>query len=208
MCAVDHGDGIRLFEVAAELGNGLIEGDADRDGQSGLAADALTQGIGDVLPAPEQLLRAGHVQPALIDAERLDKIGVLAVDGVDLARIAHVEVMVRAHEHEVRAFLLRLIDRLRRGDALPLGKLVFGEDDAVAFLGFAADRHRNVSQGGVQHCLDRRKKSIQIRMQHHSVRHGLTSCGGTQGNFFRKKFPCTLQKLSYTNDTSDFTVSA
>ena len=173
--AVDDGDGVRLFEVAAELGNGFVEGDTDRHGEPGLAADALTQKIGDVLPAPEQLLRAGHIQPALVDAERLDKVGILTVNGVDLARIAHIEVVMRAHKHEVRALFLRLVDGLRGDDALPLGKLVFGEDDAVAFLRLAADRHRDIPQRGVQHRLDRRKKSIQVRMQHHSVRHGFTS---------------------------------
>ena len=169
----DHGGGVRLLVVAAQLGEHLVEGDAHGDGQPQLlpqtAADIVRQ-----LPgvAAEQVEAAGHVQPALIDAEGLHQIGVLPVDGVDPAGVVGVQIVVGRQEDELGTLLLGLPHRLRRLDTHLLGGLVFRQDDAVPGGGVAADGHRHILQRRLLQQLHRREKAVQITVENDAVGHG------------------------------------
>ena len=105
----DNADGIGLFQVTAQLGKNLAPTDTHRDGQAGLAGDALpdSMGQGDGVTA-EKMKAAGHIEIAFIDAEALHLTGVLLVDGVDLFTILLIQVMAGRAQHEVRAFSLGL----------------------------------------------------------------------------------------------------
>lgn len=77
----DLRDGVRLLHVAAQLGEDLIKGNADADGQPKFLPDALADLFSDLhrgalSPAP------GDVKPALIHAEGFHLVGVALVDGV------------------------------------------------------------------------------------------------------------------------------
>ena len=169
----DHGGGVRLLVVAAQLGEYLVEGHAHGDGQPQLlpepGADAVRQ-----LPgiAAEQVEAAGDVQPALIDAERLHQIGVLTVDGVDPAGVVGVQAVVGRQQYQVGALLFSLPYCLRRLDAHLLGGFVFGQNDAVAGGGVAADGHRYILQRRFFQQLYRGEKAVQIAVEDDAVGHG------------------------------------
>ena len=74
-----HGGGIRLFVVAAELGERAVKRNADRNGQADLFAHTAAQLVRDLLACAEQVYRPGHIQKGLVDAERVDQVGVLQI---------------------------------------------------------------------------------------------------------------------------------
>ena len=171
--AGDHRGGIRLFQVAAQLGKHLVERHAHAERQSRLrphrGADAIRQRPG---VAAEQVQAAGHVQPALVNAEGLHQIGEPVVYFVDAPGIFPVQLVVGRQQHQSRTLLPRLPDRLRRFDAPALGRFVLGQDDAVAGLGVAAHRHRHLPQRRFVQQLHRREKAVQVTVQDHPIAHG------------------------------------
>ena len=143
----DDGGGVGLFVVAAQLGEDLVEANAHRDGQPQLLPQPVAQLVGDGLAvAAEQVHAAGDVQPALVDAEGLHQVGILAVDGVDLPAVLLIQPVMGRQGDEVGRLPLGLPDGLRRFHAQALGGLVLGQHDAVAGLRVAAHRHRHVTQ--------------------------------------------------------------
>ena len=168
----DDGGGIGLFIVTAQLGEHLVEGHAHRDGQPQLLPQPPTQSIGNGLGvAAEEVHTAGDVQPALVDAEGLYQIGILLIDGVDPPGVLPVQAVVGRQQYQTGTLLFGLPDGLRRLDAQPLGRLVLGQNDAVAGGGVAADSGGDVPQIGVAQQLHRGKKAVQVTVQDHPITH-------------------------------------
>ena len=167
--AGDDGGGVGLFVVAAELGERLVEADPHRHGEPQLLPHGPADLVGDLRPRPEEVLAARHVKPRLVDAERLDLVGVALVDLVDQPGVFDVLPPVGRHEGEAGAFALCLPDRLGGGHAEFFGPLVFGEDDAVTAFRVAAHRHRHLFQLGAQERLHRGVKGVAVAVQDHAV---------------------------------------
>ena len=170
----DHRHGVRLFVVAAQLGEYLVEAGPHADGQAGgfahPAADQIGQRGGG---GGEQMPGMGDVQPAFVDAERLHQIGVLGVDAVDDGGKMPVPFPVGRQQHQIRAFALCLPDGLGGAHPKGLGRLVLGQDDAVAGLRVAADGHRFLFQFRVFQQLHAGVKAVAVTVQHPAVRgHG------------------------------------
>ena len=169
---VDHRGGVRLFIVAAQLGEHLVEGHPHRDGQAEAAAHLLPQPVGQGPGvAPEQVEGAGDIQPALVNAEGLHQIGVLLIEAVDLPGEVPVPPVVGGEEDQAGTFALGLPDGLGGLDPEGLGRLVFGQDNAMAAVGVAAHRHRPVAQLGPVQQLHRGVKAVQIAVKNDPV-HG------------------------------------
>ena len=113
----------------------------------------------------------GDVQPALIDAEGLHQVGVLAVDAVDARARGAVSFVGGRQQHQLGALAPGLPDGLRRLDAQPLGGLVLGQNDTMAGGGVAADSGGDVPQIGVAQQLHRGKKAVQVTVQDHPITH-------------------------------------
>ena len=80
----DLGGGIGFAIVAAQFGKYLVEGHSNGNGDTQFTANSSAYGIGQRHRiAAEQMYRAGHIQPALVNAEGFHQIGVLLIDGVD-----------------------------------------------------------------------------------------------------------------------------
>ena len=122
----------------------------------------------------EEMHAAGDIQPALVDAEGLHQVGVLPVDGVDPPGILAVKMVMGRQQNQGGALLLGLPDGLGGLDAVFLGVLVLGQDDAVAGGGIAADGHRQIQQLRMAQQLHRGEKAVQITVQDHPF-HGITS---------------------------------
>ena len=83
--AGEHGRAIRFLVVAAELGERAVKRHTDRDRQPDLLTHSAAQLVRDVLAGTEQVHRAGDIEERLVNAERIDKIGVLQVKLVAFA---------------------------------------------------------------------------------------------------------------------------
>ena len=102
-----------------------------------------------VMALPNSPTAAAHIRPALIQAERLDLVGVVLQDLAHITAVPHILAVVRRHDEKVAAALLRLPDRHARLDAHPLGGVAGGQHDAVAVLLAAADGDAFAAQSGV-----------------------------------------------------------
>ena len=191
----DPGGGVRLFIVAAQLGKNLVEGDAHRDGQTELLAHPAADlvGQGHRVP-PEQVEGARHVQPALVDAEGLHQIGVVLVHTVDLLGKLPVHAVVGGKEHQVGTLPLGLPDGLRRLDLKFFGRLVFGQDDAVAALRVAAHRHRQMAQLRVVQKLHRCVKAVQIAVKNDPLHARALLSVSVYGAFAEKSNRCSKSR--------------
>ena len=172
VAAVNDSSSVGFFVITAQLGEDLVEADAHRDGQPQLLTQPFPQLIGDGFPvAAEQMHTAGDVQPAFVDAEGLHQIGVLPVNGVDLAAVLPIQAVVGRKGDEMGRLLPCLPDGLRRLDAQLLGSLVFRQHDAVPGLRITAHRHRYVPQRRIAQQLHRCEEAIQVTVQDHTLCH-------------------------------------
>ena len=122
----------------------------------------------------EEMEGAGDVQPALVDAEGLHQVGVLLVDLVDPAGEVPVLAVVGREKNQLGALFSGLPDGLGSLDSEGFGRLVLGQDDAVAALRVSAHRHRQVAQLRVVQQLHRGVEAVQIAVKNDPV-HGCLS---------------------------------
>ena len=100
----EHGDGVGLFVVRAELGEDLVPGRADGDGDAQLELYAFVYLIFKRLkPTLAELLRPGNGAPDFVEAEGLNDVAVIGVDFACHAREAQIAVKVRRHDVQLRA---------------------------------------------------------------------------------------------------------
>ena len=74
LASADHREAARLLEVGGDLGEELVEGEADRDGDADLVLDPPREpGEAQRRRRAVQPLGAGKVEKGLVDRERLDQ---------------------------------------------------------------------------------------------------------------------------------------
>ena len=156
---------VRLFHVAAQLGEDLIIGNAHGQRKPQLPLRPRAQLRGDLFAA-EGMTR--HVQPRFVQSEGLDIVGVFGVDFAHHLRKAHVFWEIRRHDLQLRALLPCLPDGLAGGHAHPLGGHVFGQHDAVARVGIAADGHGKIAKRRIVDAFDAGVKIVQVAVQNGS----------------------------------------
>ena len=159
----DKRDGIRLFQIGGKFCKDFIEADADRNGQVQLLLHGGADLFRDLFAAPEYAAVC-HVQPAFVDAERLDPVGEAPVDLPHRARLAFVLGKTDGADDQSRAFALRRPDHVARPHAELFGLFAFGEDDAVPRFLVAAHGERLARKLREQLDLDRRVKVVQVRV--------------------------------------------
>ncbi len=127
----DH-QAVGLLQVGGQLGQELVRSDADRDRQAFPRPDLAFDLAGDGNAVPEQAGRCGDVQKGLVDAERLDELGVRLEDLHDALGYFGVKTSARAQIDGVRAAAVRLGDRHRRPDAELSGRVVTCRHDTAS----------------------------------------------------------------------------
>jgi len=160
----NDGGGVRLFQVAAQLGKDLVEGYPNRDGKPQLPPHPSPDVVGNHRAGAEKLLAAGHIQPALVQAKGLHPVGVGDIEFPGGGGNLQVAVIMGRDHQQVRASLLGLPDGLARGDAVCLGLIALGQDDAVAGGRVAADGHRLAPESGVVQALHRCVKIVHVHV--------------------------------------------
>ena len=164
-----RGDRVRLFHVAAQLGEDLVIRYADGYRDAQLLANPLADFLGDLHAVRECEACLREVNPVFIQPEGLHPGGILLVDAAHFAAEAHVEIEIRRHADQLRAFLLRLPDGFAGFDAVSLGDRVLGQDDAVARLHAAADGHGLIADLRRIQAFDGGIIAVCVAMQDHPV---------------------------------------
>ena len=142
----DACDSVRLFVIRAQLCGDLVvcHANADRDPQ--LKLHALADLLRNLHRRAEQLPAPRNIQPRLIQAERLDEVGVgieyLPQHDAD----PHIFGVIRRHDDKLRAGLFRLPYCLPRLHAALLGRIARGQHDPVPLLLITANGDRPATQ--------------------------------------------------------------
>ena len=161
----DQGGGVRLVQIAAQLGKHLVEAYAHGNGDAQLLAGAAAQ-LGCNLHARARMI--AYIQPAFIQAEGFYLAGILGVHGAHAARIVYVFFAVRRQQNQAGALFKRAADGFARAHAALLGRVALGQDGAVALLGIAAYRYGLVAQAGIAGALHRGIKAVAVAVQDRS----------------------------------------
>lgn len=135
------GNRIGLFVVAAELRKDFVIRYPDAHGDPQLVFDPAADLFRNRHPVAAPGI-SGHIQPGLIQTERLDKIGIVPINPAGHLRKAHIQFVVRRHNDKIRAFLPCLPKGFSGLDMIPFRDLVFRQDNPVPLLDVAADRDR------------------------------------------------------------------
>ena len=85
--------------IGSELGDELAIADAGRRGEPGLFADPAPDVLGDGAGAAEPVPVLRDVEISLVEAQRLDQLGIVGEDRADLLRHRAVGVEARLDEH-------------------------------------------------------------------------------------------------------------
>ena len=166
----DNRHRVRLFIIRTQFGKDLVKADPHADGNAQFRLYPTANFLGDLFSGA---VIAGHIQPVLVQPERLNIVAVILIDPPCHLGKAHIQREVRRYHHQLRALLPRLPQRLPRHQAVAGGNLVFRQDNSVAALCAAAHRHRLVSQLRAVQALHRGIKLVAIHMQNgalHSLR--------------------------------------
>ena len=142
----DQRGGVRLAQIAAQLGEYLVEAYAHGNGDAQLIAGAAAQ-LGCNLHARARMI--AYIQPAFIQTERLHLAGILGVHGAHAAGIVYVFFAVWRQKNQIRALFKRAANGFARAHATFLGWVALSQNDAVALLGIAAYRHGFAAQVGI-----------------------------------------------------------
>ena len=140
----DHGEAARLVEIGGDLGEELVVGEPDRDGDAeGLrdaALEARERAGGTAMVEPGG---AGEIEEGLIDRERLDEGRGLEHEPAHFPADGLVLAHVGPDDGRLRAKLERLEHRHGRAHAIDARDIAGGRDHAALP---AADDDRLVAQ--------------------------------------------------------------
>ncbi|MNR06476.1 hypothetical protein D3C85_1225490 [compost metagenome] len=130
-----------------------------------------TDVLGDARGAAIEVRAVGHVQVGLVQGQRLDDLGVVAEDLVDLPRDAFIDVHPRPDDGQVRTQLDRRAHRHRR--VHPIGpRVVIAGRDHPTLVRRAPHRQRLARQAGVVAHFDGGVEAIAVNVDDFSLRHG------------------------------------
>ena len=162
-------DCVRLLHITAELCEDHIKRDTYRDSKTQFELDPLSQCIGNGFSIPEQTGAAGHIQPVLIHAIRLNSVGVFFIDAPGKPGVFEVFLIMGWDDDQILTLLLGLPECFASLDSVCLGFVVFGKNDSVPGLYIATDCHRMPTQLRVEHTFYRSIEVVHVRMKDHAL---------------------------------------
>jgi len=148
--------------IAAELGKHLVETDADGNGDSQLLPGTPAQLRGN-FHAAQWVVR--HIQPAFVQAEGFDLVGVFAVEPAHHLGKMDVLVAVWGEKDQIGAFLLGFPQRFACFYAAALGCIAFCQHDTVPLRGIATYSDGLSAQLRIEYAFDRCVKIVTVAVQ-------------------------------------------
>jgi hypothetical protein len=176
---------VRLAMARRHFGEEFVVADAGGRIKARHRQDAGPNRVGDVGCEGDVLLVFSNVEIGLVERERLDQIGVLGENLVNLHRDGPVDVESGRHEDQLGAFAHGGDGGHCRADAECPGLVAGRGHDAAPRA--MPDRHRLAAKRGIVALLNGRVKSVHIDMYDLPDSHGPTF-GTPIGN--RRATPC------------------
>ena len=173
----NDGGGVRLLHIRTQFGKDLVVGHAYRYRQAKFMPDAGADVVCDSHTISEQAGRAGHVQPALVQAKGFHLVGIVDVNIPCKRREVKVSLIVGGNADQLRTLLAGLPEHLAGSDAELLGKVIFCQDDAMAGFFIASYSYRFVFQGRIIKDFYAGIEIVHVRMQNDRF-HRSSMCKG------------------------------
>lgn len=167
---MDRAQPVGLAIVGSHFRQKLVVRHAGRSDKPQLVADAAPYGPGHVDGQRQTGLVFGHVQKSLVQRERLDQIGVLMENAMNLCRHAPVNLHAPGHENQVGTQPHGPDRRHSRTDTV-LSRLVAGRGYHAPALG-TADNQRTAPVLGMVALLDGGIESVHVDMYDLALGHG------------------------------------
>ena len=160
---VEHGKAARLVEVGGDLGQELVAGQADRDGDADVALDVAGKARQHLCrDHAVHALGAGEIEERLVDRQRLDQRRQRLHGVAHLAADADIFRHVGRDHGGVRAERQRLEHRHRRAHAIGARDVAGGRHHAALA---AADDHGLVGELGIVALLDGGVERVAVDMR-------------------------------------------
>ena len=158
----DHREAAWLVQLARELGEELVAGEADGNRDADLVFDPLRQ-RGHCLrrATAMQLFGARKIEIGLVERQWLDQRRQVAHHRSDALALGDIFRHLRLDHRRMWTKLQRLEHRHRRAHAVDAGDIAAGRDHPALA---AADDHGLVGQRRIVALLDRRVKRVAIQM--------------------------------------------
>jgi len=132
LLATDDGEAARLVEIGGDLGEELVVGEADGNGDADFVLDALCEAAhADGGACVMQPLGAGEIEKGLVDGDGFDKRRQVAHQRADIARDACIFCHVGFHDDGFRAGGERLEHGHGGAHAADARDVAAGGDDAA-----------------------------------------------------------------------------
>lgn len=173
----NHEQPVRLAPVAGDLGQELVRRDARRNGDVQLLGHPAADVLGNPRGATGEMRRSADVQVGLVQRKRLDQIGIIAEDRMDLLRHRPVDIETRAHHQQIGTQLERRAHGHRRAHAIG-SRLVAASGDHSALVRRTANRQRLAAQAGVVAHLEGGIETVAVYMDDFPHRNLATSPAG------------------------------
>ncbi len=154
---------VGLLPVAGDLGEKLVGRDPGGHRDIELLPHPPADIAGDQGGAAIEQLALGDIQVGFVEGQRLDQLGVVLEDPVDLPRHLLVDLEARLDEHQVGTELLRLMGGHGRPHPKGPGFVVAGGDHPAAIRG-PAYRQRLAAQARIVTHLDGRIEAVTVDM--------------------------------------------
>ena len=149
----NHEQPVGFAPVAGDLGQELVRRDASRHGDVQLLRHTTANFLGDARGAAGKMRRVTDIQIRLVQRQRLDQVGELTKDAVNVTRDRAVHLEARFDDQKIRAQLQRMPRRHRRTHTIGT-RLVVAGGDYPATVRRTTDGQRTTGQTRVVTHLD------------------------------------------------------
>ena len=156
---------IRLFVIASELCENLVEADPDRTCELEFILHTVPYLECNLFGLIVTGNDAGHVEPALIKSEGFDFVRIFRIHLTELPGIEFILLVMGIHKNQIRTFCLRLPDGFGGLDPVLFCRFIFGKDYAVPGRRITGNCHRDIPKFRLGDHLNRCKIAVLVNVK-------------------------------------------
>ena len=166
----DHEQAVGLAPVTGNFGQKLVGGYPGRHRDMQLIGNAPADVLSYARGTAGKMRAVGYIQIGFIQRQRLNQLGVVAQDAVNLSGRFFISIHPAVDDNQVRAQLERMPGRHCRAHAISPSFIITGRDDPAP-ISRAPDSHRLVCQARVITHLNSGIETVTVDVDDFALRH-------------------------------------